>query len=111
MAYNITAIDLMELTFNEQTSIIAITFVISIISSIMLAGCLFGACKHVECGIPEVEMPEWDEWWCCIFCNYMTMRYCPRCFCCTNWRKRWKQKISEMQKEIYEQEMKEQEDI
>jgi len=106
MAYNITAIDALELTFNEQTTVIAISFVASLMSSIMLAGCLFGVCKNVEIGLPEMEAPEWEEWSCCIFCNYIGMRYCRGC-CCTNWRKRWKDQISKMQQELYDQELEE----
>lgn len=109
MAYNITDIDALSLTFNEQTAVIGFSFVVSLLSSITLAACLFGACKGLECHAPEVELPDWEENSCCIFMRYMGMKYCPK-WCCMDC-KRMKTEIQRMQNELYEHEMIEMREI
>lgn len=108
MAYNISEINALDLSFNEQTAVIGLAFVMSLLSSVLLAAFIFGICKHLECcgSLPEVEMPDCEETSCCIFYKYMCMKYFPHCRCCSGCRE-WRKEVDRMQKELYEYEMEE----
>ena len=104
MAFNATT-DALDLTFNEQTVVIAMCFVVSLLLCALLAGFLFGALAHLSCGtMPSIECPEWNETSCGICCTYMGYRYCPR-WCCSDWRRHMRESVTQMRSELYEQEM------
>lgn len=108
MAFNSTT-DALNLTFNEQTVVIAMSFVVSLLLCVLLAAFLFGALSHLSCGadaLPSLQCPEWDESACGICCTYVSYRYCPR-LCCSDWKRHMRESVTQMREELYEQEMEE----
>ena len=92
-------------TFEEEATVIALSFVLSLLSCALLAAVLFGYLAHVQCpGVPA--SPEFDEWACCVIGKYAAYRWCPSC-CCSDWRRHLKARIAHMREELMEQEMEE----
>lgn len=93
------------LTFNEETVVIALSFVVSLLACALVAGLLFGALSHLSCSVAPT-CPDWDDTSCGICCAYFGYRYCPG-LCCSDWRRHMQESINQMRTELYEQEMKE----
>lgn len=113
MAFNAT-VDAFQLSFNQQTAVIAGSFVASLLSCVLLAAVLFGV---MACRIPltPLQINCWreDDVWCdrdsgcCIFFSYVGYKWCPSCCRCSEWRRQWDKESRRMQHDIEQIEMDE----
>lgn len=75
---------------NTQAAILAVGVVVSLISVLLLAGCLFGmvpTCACTCCGCCRCcccccRDCDPDDWCCCLTLKWLYYKTCSRCCCC-----------------------------